>query len=49
MNKYNWDRIKYESKIDDWKTFEKIIQELLLMFYKLKKFKYAQHTFQKLR
>ena len=35
--------------MDDWKIFEKIIQELLLMFYKLKKFQYAQHTFQKLR
>ena len=23
MNKYNWDGIKYSSKIDDWKTFEK--------------------------
>ena len=35
--------------MDDWKMFEKIIQELLLMFDKLKKFQYAQHTFQKLR
>ena len=23
INKYNWDRIKYPSKIDDFKTFEK--------------------------
>ena len=23
MNKYNWNRINYPSKIDDWKTFEK--------------------------
>ena len=23
INKYNWDKIKYPSKIDDWKTFEK--------------------------
>ena len=22
-NKYNWDEIKYPSKIDDWKMFEK--------------------------
>ena len=23
INKYNWNGIKYPSKIDDWKTFEK--------------------------
>ena len=23
INKYNWDKIKNPSKIDDWKTFEK--------------------------
>ena len=23
INKYNWNEIKYPSKIDDWKTFEK--------------------------
>ena len=23
VNKYNWDKIKHPSKIDDWKTFEK--------------------------
>ena len=23
MNKHNWERINYPSKIDDWKTFEK--------------------------
>ena len=23
INKYNWKRINYPSKIDDWKTFEK--------------------------
>ena len=23
INKYNWDKIKYPSKIDDWKIFEK--------------------------
>ena len=23
MNKYNWNRINYPSKLDDWKTFEK--------------------------
>ena len=39
MNKYNWDRIKYPSKIDDWKMFEKIMQQLVLMFYTLKKWK----------
>ena len=23
INKYNWERINYPSKIDDWKTLEK--------------------------
>ena len=23
INKYNWDKIKYPSEIDDWKIFEK--------------------------
>ena len=23
INKYNWEKINYPSKIDDWKTFEK--------------------------
>ena len=23
INKYNWDKIKYSSKINAWKTFEK--------------------------
>ena len=27
----------YSSKLDDWKTFEKIIQQLLLIFCLLKK------------
>ena len=37
ISKYNWDRIKCPSKIDDWKT----IQQLLLMFCILKKWKYV--------
>ena len=28
---------KYLSKIDDWKTFEKIIKQMLLMTYTLKR------------
>ena len=37
INKYNWKGINYESKIDDWKTFEKNNPILLSIFYKLKK------------
>ena len=29
MNKYNWEKINYPSKINDWKKFKKIIQQLL--------------------
>ena len=36
-NKYNWEKINYPSKIDDWKKLEKIIQKLLLIFCILKK------------
>ena len=48
MNKYNWDRIKYPSKIDNWKMFEKIMQQLVLMFYTLKKWKLVLLIFKKL-
>ena len=37
INKYKWKGINYPSKIDDWKTLRKIIQQLLLIFCILKK------------
>ena len=46
MNKYNWNGIKYPSKIDDWKAFEKNIQQLLLIFYIINKKKYTLLIFQ---
>ena len=39
---------KYLSKIDDWKTFEKIIKQMLLMIYTLKTQKYVLPIFPKL-
>ena len=48
INKYKWKGINYASKIDDWKTLRKIIQQLLLIFCILKKKKYLQFLFQKL-
>ena len=30
INKYNWNGIKYPSKIDDWKTFEKKYPTIIL-------------------
>ena len=45
---YNWEGISYPSKIEDWKRFEKIISQLLSMFYILKKKKYVQLVFQNL-
>ena len=48
INKYNWKRINYLSKMDDWKTFEKIIKQLLLIFCISKKNKYVQVMSQKL-
>ena len=44
INKYNWKKINYPSKIDDWKRFEKI-QQLLLIFCMLKNKKYFQFVF----
>ena len=32
INKYHWNGTKYPSKIDDWKTFHKKLQQLLLIF-----------------
>ena len=48
INKYNWKRINYLSKMHDWKTFEKIIKQLLLIFCISKKNKYVQVMSQKL-
>ena len=48
INKYNWKRINYPSKIDDWKRLRKIIQQLLLIFCISKKKKYVQLISQKL-
>ena len=46
INKYNWKRINYLSKIDDWKTYEKNNPTMLLIFCILKRKKYAQLIFQ---
>ena len=46
INKYNWKRINYLSKIDDWKTYEKNNPTMLLTFCILKRKKYAQLIFQ---
>ena len=48
INKYNWKGINYPSKIDDWETLRKIIQQLLLIFCIPKKKKYVLLIFQKL-
>ena len=32
IDKHNWKGTNYPSKIDDWKTFEKKIQQLPLIF-----------------
>ena len=37
MNKYNWGKINYLLKINDWKKFKKIIQQLLSIFCILEK------------
>ena len=37
MNKYNWEKINYLSKINDSKKFKKLIQELLSIFCILEK------------
>ena len=44
MNNYSWNRIKYQSKIADWKTFEK--KKLLSLYCILKKKKYMLLIFQ---
>ena len=46
INKYNWEGIDFSSETDDWKKFEKIIQQFLLMFYVLKKKKIILLMFQ---
>ena len=45
INNYNWKVINHLTKIDHWKTFAKIIQQLLLIFCILKKKKYVQPIF----
>ena len=37
INKYNWSRINYPSKIDDWKTFEKDNPTIALKILYIKK------------
>ena len=32
MNKYNWKRVNYPSKIDDWERFQKSNEQLFLIF-----------------
>ena len=36
INKYNWKGIKYPSKIDEWKTFEKSNLTIALSFFYIK-------------
>ena len=48
INKYNWERLNYPSKIDDWKTFEKYNPTIPLNILYIKKKKYVQLTSQKL-
>ena len=40
--KYNWERVNHPSKIDDWKSLRKIIQQLFLIFCITMKKKYFQ-------
>ena len=42
LNKYKWKGKNYSFKIDDWKTFETIISQLLLILCILKEKKYIQ-------
>ena len=37
INKYNWKGIKHPSKIDEWKTFEKINSTIALSTFYIKK------------
>ena len=47
INKYNWNGIKYPSKVHDWKTFEKNNPSIaLLILFILKKKKYTLLIFQ---
>ena len=48
INKYNWKRINYLSKMDDWKTFGKNNPTIALNILYLKKKKYVQLIYQKL-
>ena len=46
MNKYNWNRINYPSKLDDWKTFEKNNPTIALNILYTKEKKIVQLIFQ---
>ena len=48
INKYNWERINYSSKIDDWKTFGKNNPTIALNILYTKEKKYAKLISQKL-
>ena len=48
LNKYSWDAMKYLSKIEDWKNSRVIIQQLLLMCYMKKKWKYSRLIIKKI-
>ena len=48
INNYNSERIDQPSKIEDWKKFHKIIQQLLLIFCILKEKKCLPLVYQKL-
>ena len=48
INKYKWKGINPPSKKYDWKTFEKIIWQVILIFCILKKMEYVQFMSQKL-
>ena len=46
INKYNWNGIKYPSKLDDWKEFEKNIPTIALNILYIKETKYTLLIFQ---
>ena len=46
LNKYIWEGINYQPKLDAWKRLKKNPQQLLLMFCILRKKKYFQYIFQ---
>ena len=46
INKYNWNGIKYLTKINDWKTFEKNNLTITLNILYIKQKKYTLLVFQ---